>query len=177
MNTDPLQYRVVPRGHDVCTVCDQIVRQLHEPRLLTRPSLRTHGPRGNRCPGSHQPGQPWIEASHLPTWDQLTDVDKGRALMFVWKCHWERSYAYARDNYPATYADHPMLLALQRSERCRHATAVCRGDVDRQSVPSTYQAVLGRIGEAEFDRLYNLALDSERQRPARRHLVAVSDAD
>lgn len=154
------EYREIPFGFDACTVCDEVVPHLRERRLNTRPSLRLHGPRGNRCEGSHQQGKPWIEAAGLPAWDELSDLDKGNALMFVWKCHWEHSYIYARENYPATFTDHPVLRELSAHERCRYAAEVCRGGSKERA--SAYLIVSNRLGAAEFDRLYELALAAER---------------
>jgi hypothetical protein len=164
-------YREVPPGHAACTTCDEIHPWLAQRTPKSPCLLYAHGPRGHRCPGSHQPGQPWLEATRLPTWDELSDVDKGAVLMFVWKCHWERSYAYARDNYPATYRDHPMLVDLDRATRCRYATAVIRArfgsyDGGRSVWPRPrpggpqYMAERG-LGDFEWQRLYDLAMAAE----------------
>lgn len=162
MTTTERIYRDIPLLHQACTVCDEVVPSMSARRLRTTPPIRLHGPRGNRCAGSHEVGKPWIEATHLPQWGELSDVDKGSALMFVWKCWWERSYRYAHDNYPATYIEHPMLLDLPVTERCRHATAVALDGLDRYAFRSSYHATLHRLGEDEFKRLYDLALDAER---------------
>lgn len=126
MTTTERTYREVPPDHQACTVCDEIVKNLAPPNRsgVFFLKIRVHGPRGNRCPGSKQSGKAWAEAAHLPLWDELSDVDKGAALMFVWKAHWENSFAYARDNYPATYRDHPTLVGLDRGLRCRHAVSM-----------------------------------------------------
>jgi hypothetical protein len=168
-------YREIPLDHQACTVCDEIVQNLAPPNRsgVHVLKIRVHGPRGNRCDGSKKPGKPWVEATRLPLWDELSDVDKGVALMFVWKCHWENSYSYARDNYPADYLDHPMLVDLDRSIRCRHA----RGMVGLKF--GAYYSSVRRpwptpqpggpldvsergLGEAEWKRLYDLAMDAER---------------
>jgi hypothetical protein len=155
-------YREIPLLHQACTVCDEIVPSLAERRLRTTPRIRLHGPRGNRCPGSREQGKPWLQATHLPTWDEMSDVDKGCALMFVWKVYWERSLRYAIDNYPATYLDSPMLRDLPSEVACRHANAVALGDIERYRFPCSYLAADYRLGRDEFQRLYDLALNAER---------------
>jgi hypothetical protein len=83
----------------------------------------------------------------LPTWDEMSDLDKGAALMHAWKRDWEGA-VYAVDNYPAEYLEDPVLMRLDAREACRHAARVTRGwqdwDVD------------------EFQRLYDAALDASR---------------
>ncbi len=157
-------YREIPAGSAACTVCDEIVEHLSKPRprVGERRHIKQHGARDNRCPGGGKPGKTWLEASRLPVWDELSDIDKGNALMFVWKCHWEKSYAYARDNYPATFTDQPVLRDLPRNIRCQYAKNVCRGDVSYAQVMNTYDVIRKRLGDTEFDRLYNLALDARR---------------
>jgi hypothetical protein len=160
-------YREIPFGHQACTVCHEIVENLAERRLRTTPRIRLHGPRDNRCPGSREQGKPWLEASRLPTWDELSDVDKGCALMFVWKVYWERSYRYALDNYPATYLDSSLLRELPSDVACRHDNAVALGDIERYRFLWSYLAADYRLGRDEFARLYDLALDAERAADAK----------
>lgn len=155
-------YRQIPSGEGACTICDEVhpLTQNHkEPSYINKYGIRqkaylmrVHGPRGNRCPGSHTKPKPWIEAVGLPDWDDMTDLDRGAALMFLWKCYWERSYAYARDNYPATYINDPRLLALDARDACRHASAVA----------GSHREAEERWGSAETQRLYDLALDHDR---------------
>lgn len=164
-NTTPVRaFREIPAGSSACTVCDEIVEHLAKPRprVGERRHIKQHGPRDNRCPGGGKPGKPWLEASRLPSWDELTDIDKGNALMFVWKCHWEKSYAYAREHYAATFTDHPVLRELPRNIRCQYAKNACRGGVSYAEVMSTYEVIRKRLGDDEFDRLYNLALAARR---------------
>jgi hypothetical protein len=170
MTTTERVYREVPLMHQACTVCGDVVEN-----LVTRrhgiPPIKVHGPRGNRCPGSREVGKPWIEATGLPAWDELSDVDKGCVLMFLWKCHWERSYSYARDNYPATFRNHPMLVELDRDTRCRYASAVARlkfGSYDGGSAPWPQPRPGGPLDmsergldDTEWKRLYDLAMNAE----------------
>jgi hypothetical protein len=92
----------------------------------------------------------------LPTWDEMSDVDKGAALLHLHKRDSEGA-DYAVENYPVVYYDDPRLTALESREACRHAVSVSR-DADR-------------ISGKEHQRLCNLALDE----PARRCLWAADD--
>jgi hypothetical protein len=94
--------------------------------------------------------------AELPTWAQMTDLDKGAALLHLHKREWEGA-DYAIENYPAEYFDHPALLALalSPSQACRHAASVER-DAD----------AAGALGGHEYGRLYDLALDADRKRSA-----------
>lgn len=155
-------YRQIPYGYGGCPECDEVVKlsrgRMNRYRQITRPTvLYVHGPRSNRCPGSRGPQAPWVEASGLPTWDDMTDLDKGAALLHVWKRSWE-GVSYAREHYPAEYFDDPRLTALDRRDACRHAASVCGKDEEIQE----------RLGAAEYDRLYHLALDADRQRMSER---------
>lgn len=149
---------IIPEA--MCPVCRGLfgytmgISKYHvNPRAKPRPSvIHVHGPRKNRCPGSRQPILSWMEATQLPTWDDMSELDKGCALMFVWKVHWEKSYPYARSNYPCRYKEHPELVALCEKDACRHARVVTGG----------YKAIDTKLGEEEFLRLYNKALDYER---------------
>jgi hypothetical protein len=162
--TEPVRaYREIPFGSSACTVCDEPVElKLSASRVGRRTPIKAHGPRGNRCPGGLQPGKLWLEASNLPSWDELTDIDKGCALMFVWKCHWERDFSYARENYPAIFRDHPALVDLPRNAACIYARAVCQAGEPYRRGETTHDVVSRRLGHDEHDRLYNLALDAER---------------
>lgn len=81
----------------------------------------------------------------LPTWEEMSDPDKGAALRHVWKIDWE-GRDYARDEYPARYKDHPALTALSPEDASTHAEEVTGG----------HEAVQNHLGEAEWNRLYNL---------------------
>jgi hypothetical protein len=82
----------------------------------------------------------------------MSDLDKGAALMHVWKRKREGG-VYARENYPAEYIEHPDLIGLPRDAACHHATAVAGRNDDAQE----------RLGIDEWERLYNLALDDGRR--------------
>ncbi|MEV1315467.1 hypothetical protein AB0J14_05200 [Micromonospora arborensis] len=155
-------YRLIPLGSGACATCDEVhplTDRHQQPAVRNRYGvthkrylLPVHGPRGNRCPGGHTEPKAWLAASGLPSWDDMTDLDRGAALMFVWKVSWEASYFYARENYPATYIDHPTLAALDVSEACRHA----------RQVAGTWAEAGERLGDDEKQRLYDLALNHQR---------------
>ncbi len=88
----------------------------------------------------------------LPGWDDMSDLDKGAALLHLHKRQWEGD-EYAESDYPARYFEHPALLALSSLEASRHAAGL--GSAERM-----YHS----LGEGEFDRLYDAALDADRRR-------------
>src|SRR5215469_13316405 len=88
----------------------------------------------------------------LPGWDEMSDLDKGAALLHLHKRDWEGP-GYAVENYPARYFDHPALVALSPREACRHAVSV--EDAAERA---------GCVGGAEYERLYDLALDADDKR-------------
>lgn len=130
-------YRHIPLDSGACPVCDNVF-----PLLLSKPVLRKHGPRSNRCPGSHQEPAPWLESSGLPGWENMSDLDRGAALMHEHKRRREGAN-YAVEHYPVRYHDHPVLTSLDRQEACLHAAVVAHR-VD--------------LSDDEYFRLYNLAL-------------------
>ena len=161
---DARQYRDIPLGEGLCSVCDKTHSLIDHP---TAPSfvneygvrqkprvLPVHGPRKARCTGSHEAPVPWLEASRLPAWDELTDLDKGAALMHVWKRYWENDGIYARENYPAEYFDHPVLTGLDYKVASRHAAVVA----------GAWRKAVDRLGSDETQRLYDLALAADRAR-------------
>lgn len=91
-------------------------------------------------------------APQLPTWEQMSDFDKGAALLHLHKISWE-GRSYAREHYPARYLDAAVLKALDEDEACDHAEGLFRDGID---------GACDLLGLDEFDRLYNLALDHER---------------
>jgi hypothetical protein len=96
---------------------------------------------------------PMTATSRLPTWDEMSDLDKGAAILHVHKREAEGD-EYAVENYPARYFAHPALLALSEEEASQHAADVV-GDSDE---------LFSRLGAAEHDRLYDGALDRDRSR-------------
>lgn len=89
----------------------------------------------------------------LPGWFDLSELDRGAALLHLHKRDWEGA-EYAESDYPCRYFDHPSLTALTPLEASRHA-AWLGGPY---GVPG--------LEEAEHDRLYDLALDADRARSA-----------
>lgn len=85
----------------------------------------------------------------LPTWGQMTDLDKGAALLHLHKRRREGA-SYAIDEYPAEYFDHPALTALDRLSACQHAARLAPHERE--------------LSAAEHARLYDLALDADRDR-------------
>jgi hypothetical protein len=92
------------------------------------------------------------ETTTLPTWDDMSELDRGAALMHVWKRDWEGSASYAVENYPCEYIEDETLIALDPIEACRHAVAVA----------DNWSKINDRIGEDEVERLYNRALSEGR---------------
>lgn len=96
-------------------------------------------------------------APALPTWAEMSDLDKGAALLHLHKREWEGS-DYAIENYPAEYFEHPALTALSERDACRHAVSV-ENDAD----------LAGALGGGEYERLYELALAADRARWDAKH--------
>lgn len=63
--------------------------------------------------------------SDLPKWADLTDADKGAALLhdYYRGVHGGKE---AVDSFPVRYADHTALLALDGDDACGHAADVVR---------------------------------------------------
>jgi hypothetical protein len=87
----------------------------------------------------------------LPTWEELTDLDKGAALIYLAKAYDEPSYA--RKHYPPRYLDHPALTALSRRDACDHADGLFDDGID---------TAVDQLGEDEIDRLCDLAMAATR---------------
>jgi hypothetical protein len=88
----------------------------------------------------------------LPAWAEMSDLDKGAALLHLHKRDREGE-EYAVDNYPARYFDHPGLTALSPRDACRHAVSV-EDDAERA----------GALHGAEYERLYDRALNADHAR-------------
>lgn len=150
-----MAYRPIPPLHGACPDCDQVLRVTPGKawgRVRYPAALFVHGPRAGRCPGSRQQPQPWLQATRLPGWDQMTSLDQGAALLHTWKRQREGP-GYAIDNYPARYFDHPDLTSLDPRAASRHAAAT-----------GPWQATVTRLGWDTVDQLYNTALQAERRR-------------
>lgn len=93
------------------------------------------------------------DTKSLPTWDDMSDLDKGAALMHLHKQEWE-GQEYAIENYPARYFDDPVLLALSPADACAHA----------ESLAGKYGTGVPGLEPDESERLYDLALDADRAR-------------
>lgn len=85
----------------------------------------------------------------LPGWDEMSDRDKGAALMHLHKREHE-DHSYAVENYPCKYIDDPRLTVLDVKDACGHA--------------AQFDYMVEDMDGDEHERLYNLALDHERGR-------------
>jgi hypothetical protein len=88
----------------------------------------------------------------LPAWDEMSDLDKGAALLHNHERD-EEGVGYATEHYPCRYIDDPRLIALDRIDASNHAAEVCGSDA------------FNRLGDDEYMRLYELALDHEPTKP------------
>ena len=88
----------------------------------------------------------------LPGWGELSDLDKGMALIHLHVREGEGE-AVAEEDYPARFFDHPALVALTPLAASRHAASL-----------GTAEGMYTTLGEAEFDRLYDAALTADRAR-------------
>lgn len=89
------------------------------------------------------------ETAALPSWAEMTDLDKGAALLHLHKRQREGA-EYAVENYPARYFDHPALTALDRRRACGHAAAQWRHAED--------------LSPEDHNRMYDAALDADHAR-------------
>jgi hypothetical protein len=89
----------------------------------------------------------------LPTWEQMTDLDKGATLLHLHKREWEGE-EYAVEEYPAKYFDDPRLTAMDEETACLQAVTYFADN----------EAAWDALGAAEYERLYDLALDADRKR-------------
>lgn len=78
----------------------------------------------------------------LPKWDQMSDLDKGAAVLHLHKRESEGA-DYAIENYPARYFDHPALTGLDGEDASDHA--------------ATLETAAFLLGPGEYERLYDLA--------------------
>lgn len=83
----------------------------------------------------------------LPCWNDLSDLDKGAALMHLAKVENEGT-EYAVENYPVKYLDDPRLTALNRQDACDHA--------------ARFDNLIEDMNGDEHERLYDLALNHEK---------------
>lgn len=97
--------------------------------------------------------RPYDPTANLPTWDQMTDLDKGALIMFAHKVEYE-GYEYAAENYPVNYLEDPRLTALDQDAANDHAYEF----IQESKGPS-----LWLIPSDEKERLYDLA-DAEATR-------------
>jgi hypothetical protein len=89
------------------------------------------------------------ENAKLPAWAEMSDLDKGAALLHLHKREYEGA-EYAVENYPARYFSHPALTALSPEDACRHAASM---EEDAGALPFDVH-----------ERLYDAALDADRAR-------------
>lgn len=91
--------------------------------------------------------------SDLPSWEEMGELDRGAALLHVWKCRREGA-RYAREHYPARYLEHQRLVILGPDLACRHAV----------TVTGTWDGAVDRLGMDEVERLYDAALAEDDRR-------------
>lgn len=93
--------------------------------------------------------------SDLPTWEQMSDLDRGAALLHVHTREYQGSL-YAEEHAPAEFFTDRALVALTMQAGSDHAVALC----------GSWPAMVDRIGDTEAWRLVDLA-DAARQRRIR----------
>lgn len=93
------------------------------------------------------------DITDLPAWGEMSDRDKGAALMHVAKRNNEGD-TDAVENYPCIYFDDPRLTRLTANTASSHATRTV-GDTDE---------IVETIGQDEYERLYDIAYDADRAR-------------
>lgn len=91
--------------------------------------------------------------NQLPSWGQMSDRDKGAALLHLRKIEVE-GREYAREEYPAKYIDHPALTALDDEAASDHAEGLFEGWYDAERT----------LGIDQVDRLRAIARDAPAHR-------------
>lgn len=83
----------------------------------------------------------------LPTWDEMGDMDKGAALLHVYRSTWSRN---ARKTLYCKYTQDERLVALSEKERSKHAHFVTGGHARAQSAipPLEYRRLCKIAGNA-----------------------------
>jgi hypothetical protein len=94
----------------------------------------------------------------LPAWTELSDRDKGEALMHAWKVGQE-GREYARENYSATFRDHPVLRQLTSDDACDYVDSLGIDLTDSAAV--LIGADESSLPWTEYQRLHDLALDAD----------------
>lgn len=89
----------------------------------------------------------------LPGWDDMSDLDKGAALLHMHK-RINEGDDYAIENYPAKFIEDPRLTGLSAEDACAHVARLFPYEDD-------YEALWEEHGN-EVTRLYDLALNHER---------------
>lgn len=83
------------------------------------------------------------EGRPLPQWAELSDLDKGCALLYLHKADYEGG-DYARVHYPAKFLDNPLLASLPPGGACDYA--------------EVFEEAALELHDAEHARLYDAAL-------------------
>jgi hypothetical protein len=90
----------------------------------------------------------------LPPWTDLTDRDKGLALIYATNVA-DRGHAHAVESCPARFLDHPILVELRSDEACAYVDSL---GIDLTSnVAVLIGADESSLPWAEYQRLYGLA--------------------
>jgi hypothetical protein len=144
-----VRYTEIPDGKGKCPECGRILYVAYRTGRVTG-----HGPLQRRCPGSGQFPVCWHAAAGLPGWEDMSDLDRGAALL----------HARQRDKigdlaaivlYPAVYFDHADLARLAPEIASRHAWSVTLG----------WPQAISVRGSRAVTRLCRLALAADRARP------------
>ncbi len=94
----------------------------------------------------------------LPAWDDLSDLDKGAALLHLHKVDNDGA-DYATQHYPARFHEHRLLVGLDPVTTSEYAQGL-DGDNRREMGEEWYAPA---PNADEWQRLYDLALDADRR--------------
>jgi hypothetical protein len=94
----------------------------------------------------------------LPGWGDLTDIDRGAALLYASAVSNE-GHEYACENYPARFRDHPILTQLRPHEACNYVDSL--GIDLNDSAAVLIGADESSLSWDEYRRLYDLAMDAD----------------
>lgn len=115
-----MKVREFEPGRGLCRTCGRNVAVRAPKRGQVLGVVRDHYHRGVPCEGAGQLEVGWVQARKLPTWEVMSDRDRGVALAHVMACTTPRHPQQA-DEHPEHAYTGPGLARLDEWQVCAHA--------------------------------------------------------
>lgn len=115
-----MKLREFEPGRGLCRVCRRDVAVYVPERGETLGVVREHYHRGAACAGGRELEVGWAQARKVPTWERMSDKDRGVALSHVLECTTPRQPQQAWTHPEHTYTG-PGLSRLDVWQVCAHA--------------------------------------------------------